>query len=448
MTRYALSCLCAWLWAVPTLTAETPTYLLQTELEAGDGWQALIELEVGGQLLVPAEAGPTKLPLSVSGKLQYEERLLSWSESGVARSLRYYDQARAKIQIEDGGLQRTLPATARTVIAEIRDRHSALNGLEHLLTREQMDLLQVVGNTLALQRLIPGRSFATGDSWSHPPEAIGPLLGLDYVAVCEVQSVVLGATRQQVQIRLSGTVHGTIDGAPTEFDLRGAYLFHQGLKRITKFNLALQERRTAGAVVPGVDVVAKVSIRLQPLPATSHLQAKQVELASAVPAHVKRDLLLDTPSFRLQHDKAWYVTADQGDMVSLRYLHDGDLVAHCNLTTLPPRSADRGTTLDQFEREVRTALDGELEKVTAASQWTTPLGNHCLGIVAVGQVQDVPMQWRYYLIQADGLPRVSLAVTLAQAALPQFRGAERQLVNSLELKPATAAAKQPVTAVR
>jgi hypothetical protein len=56
-------------------------------------------------------------------------------------------------------------------------------------------------------------------------------------------------------------------------------------------------------------------------------------------------------------------------------------------------------------------------------------------------VEEVPIEWRYYLISAPDLPRLSIAVTLKQSVLQQFNDADRQIVDSLELlsKPETAA---------
>ena len=73
--------------------------------------------------------------------------------------------------------------------------------------------------------------------------------------------------------------------------------------------------------------------------------------------------------------------------------------------------------------------------MTASRQWTTSQGNTCLGVVALGKVEDVPVQWRYYLIAAPGLPRVSIALTVEQSLIDKFADADRQLIDSLELFP-------------
>jgi hypothetical protein len=436
-------CLSTWCLTAVAYAEDNASFLLQSELKPGDSWTASVKLQVGGDLLVreaedeSKEEKEKKLPLTVTGEMRYEERLLGWSQDKVARSLRHYHSATAKIQVDEGGIERNLSDDCKQMVVEIRDNRSAINGRENPLTRQQLDLVNVAGNTLALQRLLPGRSLVEGESWDHSITAIGPLLGLDYVAVCEVSSVVVGFTNGYVQIRLAGTVHGTIDGAPTEMELVGAYLFHTKRKRITKFNLAIKEHRTASDIVPGLDVVAKVTIVLTPAAETGAFTAKQIEQAGDLSQPLNQNLLFEAQAqgYRFEHGIDWYVTAEQSELVSLRSMHDGELLAHCNVTTLPARSEGNFTSLEQFERDIRTALGENLESVVAATSWTTARGCHCLGIVAQGKVEDVSIEWRYYLVSAADLPRVSLAVTVEQSRLKQFDDADRQLVETLELLP-------------
>jgi hypothetical protein len=147
-----------------------------------------------------------------------------------------------------------------------------------------------------------------------------------------------------------------------------------------------------------------------------------------------------TKNFRFEYDAAWYVTAEERDLFSFRYLHDHELTAHCNLSVLPTRSAGRHTPLDQFERDVRQSLGDKLETVSAATEWQTKRGYNCLGIIAEGKVNDVPIQWRNYLVSADDCPRLSLAVTLERDQSEQFADAERQIIDTIELVPTPPAA--------
>ena len=324
---------------------ETEKFLLASELADGATTNVTVTLKVGGDLIVSEEKGVKKLPLTVTGKLQYTEQLLAESTdlADPIRSLRVYETAAAKIQVAKRGIERELPEPKRSIVAEVREGHAVLAGAETPLTRDQFDLINVVGNTLAFSRLLPGRELAEGESWDHDAAAIGALLGMDHVAACGVRSVVMGSEHQQVKIRMAGTIHGTIDGAPTEMEVRGAYLFHLQQKRVTKFNLAIQEERTASQIVPGLDVVAKVSVTVEPS-ATASAETLSENFISENSSEAARDisqplanrLRYEAPQLGYQflHDHAWYVTAEQSDLVSLRSMHNGDQTAHCNVTDI------------------------------------------------------------------------------------------------------------------
>jgi len=447
--RSLLNCLLLSVCVVtPSAAGEEAKFLLAAELAEGDTSTVAVMLEVGGDLIVSDETGTKKLPLTVAGELRYTEQLLSWPTDSAQplRSLREYETAVAKIQIEKGGLERKLPEEKRAVVAEVREGHALLVGAEAPLTRDQFDLINVVGNSLALNRLLPGRELAEGESWDHEADAIGALLGMDHVAVCEVRSVVTGSKHHQVLIRLAGTVHGTIDGAPTEMQLRGAYLFHEKHHRVTKFNLAIQERRTASQIVPGLDVVAKVSVTVKPSTTTwsEAFGENFSEAVRDVSQPLANTLRYESPQrgFQFLHSHVWYVTSEQSDLFSLRSTQDGNQTASCNVTTLPARSEGRETTLEKFELDVRKSLGENLETVTASTQWKTAQGHACLGVIAQGNVEGVPIEWRNYLIASPGLPRVSIGVTVEQSQIELFDDADRQVVDSLEFlaTPATATA--------
>jgi hypothetical protein len=263
------------------------------------------------------------------------------------------------------------------------------------------------------------------------------LLAMDHLAVCDVSSVATKLTNREVQIRMAGTVDGTVDGAPTEMELRGAYLFHLDKKRITGFNLAIKESRKTTEIVPGLDVVAKVFVTVKPRAKPFSVPKDLAAIASRTNRPLERKLVYQSPTsgFSFEYDPAWYVTAEERDLFSFRYLHDHQLAAHCNVNVLPPRSEGRQTKLDEFERDVREALGDKLETVSASTEWETTLGYHCLGVIANGTVKDVPIEWRHYLVAADDCPRLSLGVTLEQSQGAKFADAERQMIDSLKLEP-------------
>ena len=427
-------------------------YDLTTGAKSGDVIHVDATMEVGGDLFATdAEGKEAKLATSVVAKLDYDERLLDWSPyvEKPARSLRHYHNAKATLKTDEIGVDRQLAKEDRLIVVDVAaDGTSALNGIDQTLTRDEFDLVNVIGNTVLLERMLPGRSLKESEGWDHDAQTIGGLVGMDNVAVCEVRSVVTGMENRQVQIRLAGVVHGTVDGAASEMDLRGAYLFHLDERRITKFNMAIKEVRKAGQVSPGLDVVAKLSLVMTPLSAIDQADAfdkAQINAAKAkLPADLRR-LRVESADrgYRFMHDKAWFLTAEQREAMSLRLMVAGELLGHCNVSTLPARPADKPMTLQQFEENVVKSLGDKLGEVKAATEWANAAGHQCLGVVAVGTVDEVPMQWRYYFIGDAGKRPTTVAVTVEQSAEERFADADRAIIDTLVLldAPASTAAK-------
>jgi hypothetical protein len=397
-------------------------------------------LEVGGELLVDdAQGQPVQLPMSVAAKLRYDEHFLTWSvdPSVALRSARQYELAEATLKSDRGGANRSLPEEKQNIVVEVTAEGSSINGLVEPLTRAEADLVQMVGNTLVVDWLLPGRRVARGESWDHEPEVIKALLGMDHVAKCDVSSKVTGEAHHQVQIRLAGTVHGMIDGAATQIELRGAYLFHLQHGRVTKFNLAIREERQRGDAVPGLDATAKLTLLIKPQtkPLQDVFDRSNLELAREATTAQLRQLLVDMPGrgFRFRHAWEWYVTAETPELLSLRLIQEGQLTSHCNVSTSPADELAKPPALADFEKDVRASLGKKLDEVVAGKQWESSAGHRCLGIFANGKVEDVPVQWRYYLIHQQGLPRVTVSVTVEQSRMPGFADADRLIVDSLEL---------------
>jgi hypothetical protein len=435
-----------------SLAATGPAYDLTSGRQAGDVYHVSASMEVGGDLLVAdAEGQEDKLATSVVAKLDYDERLLDWSpySEKPARSLRHYHNAKATLKTEELGVDRQLSKDDRIVVVDVApDGSSALNALQSTLTRDEFDLVNIIGNTVLIERLLPGRSLKESEGWDHDPQTIGSLVGMDNVAVCEIRSVVTGMENRQVQIRLAGVVHGTVDGAASEMDLRGAYLFHLDERRITKFNMAIKEIRKAGQVSPGLDVVAKLSLVMTPLSKTDQddaFDAAQIAAAKGKQPSDLRRLRVESPQrgYRFLHDKAWYLTAEQRESQSLRLMVAGELLGHCNVSSLPARPVDKPMTLQQFEENVVKSLGDKLGEVKAATEWANAAGHQCLGVIAVGTVDEVPMQWRHYYVADAGKRPTTVAITVEQSAEERFADADRAIIDTLVLldPPPTTAAK-------
>jgi hypothetical protein len=419
-----------------------------------------IELEAGGHSLVQSadeakgDASPQRLPMSVSGKLQYEERVLvplvDSPPAGTPLAIRWYGNAEAVIKVGETGRTPKLADDCRLVLLESGAERPVLYSPDRPLSREQLDLIDVVGTSYFIDRLLPTAPVSKDDSWSHDAPVMGPLLTLDTVAVCEVQSTLDGFNASFAKMRLAGTVHGAADGAATELEVRAVYLYDRRAKRITQLNLAIRERRSIGGATPGVDATAKLQIRIERLNSSTNLSDRVVGKAVRPARMPHRDLVYESSplGLRFHHDRNWFVTSEARESVTLRRIDRGDLVAQCTLTALPPKSAGRQTTLEQFQQDVQQSLGKSFGELVSSRQWQNAAGLYCYQLVVRGMVDEVPVEWHYYLAFPESGERVSAAVTIEKPMVDRVGQVDAELFESVQLfprMPAVQTAKAPAS---
>jgi hypothetical protein len=284
---------------------------------------------------------------------------------------------------------------------------------------------------------LPTYAVATDESWSNDAAVMGPLLTLDSVAVCEVKSVLESFNASFAKIRLAGIVQGTADGAATELEVKAVYLFDRRSKRVTKLNLAVRERRSIGGATPGVDAVAKLQIQVEPIEKSAKLDDAAIAKATAATRHPAGDLVYESGplGLRFKHDRRWFVTSERRESVTLRRIDRSDLVAQCTLTALPPKSAGRQTTLEQFQQDVTFSLGKSFGEMVSSRQGQNSVGLYCYELVVRGLVEEVPVEWHYYLLAPESGERVSAAITLEKPMVDRVGQADRELIESLEIFP-------------
>jgi hypothetical protein len=429
--------------------------------DAGQLTHVAIQIEAGGHNLVRAQQQQTasqkddkasaateqKQPISVAAKLEYDEkRLVGWAADaavGDSLSVRYYDQTEAVIKVDKTGRTPQLTDDNRTIVIERGQQRPMAYCPAGTLSREELDLIDVVGDSISIDGLLPKQPVAEGESWATDASVMGPLLTLDTVAVCEVQSVLDEFNANYAKIKLSGDVQGTTDGAATQQEVRGVFLFDRRLHRIIRFNLAVREKRSIGGATPGLDVTAKVQVKIDPLEKSTHLTDDIIAKATSSSRTPLRDLLFESPTlgFRVNHDRQWYVTAERREAVTFRRVDAGDLVEQCTVTALPPKSAGRQTSLDQFQKDITYSLGKSFGELVSSRQFQNAAGLYCYEVIARGIVEEVPVEWHYYLVAPESGNRVSVAVTIEKSMLDRVGRADQDLIDSLELFPPTTATK-------
>ncbi len=401
-----------------------------------------IETRVGGALKPKTNASDTvarPVPIHAEMTLVYDELALNSPPDAPKRLVRTYERAEATIN----GRASQLRSERRRVVAQV-DAAGLLSlaATDGPLRREELDLLRATADSLTIDGLLPTTPVTEGENWTIPASAIVPLMGFDTTTIAEVTAVLTGATPLYARFQFAGAVHGQIDGAEVEMEVRGIALFDRLTSRLTKVNLAFTERRKPGPATPGVDVTAKVNVTVEPSVSPTPYRTGLLRRLTEAPLTTALELSHPHDEWRTESDRQWFLVATDSMATTVRRFDSGIIVGETTLTLLPPKSADRQPTLEMFEQDIRYALSKQLRQVIATDQWTNAAGLRCMAVVSRGEAEGTPVEWRHYLVSppTDGRA-VSIATTVDASLVEQLGGADRTLVESLTLPKVVGTAK-------
>ncbi len=440
-----------WAWGPLALAQET--YQLQSDRAPNQFDRVEATLQVGGDLVVSDDPKHTRPKMSVVAKVVYEERLLQTdpNTSLPRRSIRRYDAAEAVIKVENESVRPELPEDRRLIGAATDGTSITLFCPVGPLTRDQLDLVDIVGNSLVLDRLLPEKPVALNASWEHDKEVMGLLLGLDEVVHSDAKSTLVKVTEKSAIAEMSGQVQGTVGGGATTIAMKAKYRFDFRTRRINWFGLAINEQRSAGSILRGVDVVAKMQMELVPAAPSAPLSDAALQGMRLEPDAASTQLVFQPPAggWRIVHSRDWYVARDENRTAVLgRYVNDEWLV-NCTISGMPKLGQGQDVTLQQFQADVQKALGENFGRFLRAAQFASS-ANHRVFCVEVqgkaktevqGKPTEVPMVWHYYRVADRHGHQVVLAFSIEEPMLPRLEEADKALVESLRFTQAAVAAR-------
>ncbi len=424
------------------VAAAPKTYTLKCT-RAGETQDRIdVLLEVEGHLKV-AETATAEVPkvaplkMSVQAALSYHEKSLVVSDAsqGVRRSVRWYDKAEATIHIGGGEVRPVLRDERRLIGVEAAGPETTLFCPRGMLTREEVDLVDPPGNSLVLDQLLPEKPVAVGDKWKHADELLAAICGLEEVTSSDVTSTLVAADGGTARMEIAGRLAGEVTGLATKLEVKGKYSFQIDSGRITWFALLIKEDRTPGPIGPGLDVVARLQMKIVPGAESARLSAEALKGLPLEPTAELDRLSYAAPdgTWQVSHDRCWVVISERDAAAVLRMVEEGDYVAQCNIAAEPKPDVKPAPKLAAFQEEIRTALGKNFKRFVQASESTEETGEHIYRVEVAGEVSELPIRWIYYLVGDPRGRRVVAVFTIHETMLERFGEADRALVRSLRL---------------
>jgi hypothetical protein len=392
------------------------------------------------------------LPLAVDAVQKYLERRLpaAGREAEAYRSLRLYQVAESKIDVEKTHSSGQLVAARNLVVSQGRREGVSRYSPNGAMTRADVDLLNVPGDGLALLALLPKSNVESGEKWSPEAWVLQTLAGIDAVTKSELSCEIESATADVAVVKFTGAIEGATVGAATSVNVSGKLRYDRKGRYVRSVEMEQKEKRSVGAVSPGLTVTAKVTLERSP-------SADQGVLTDAVAEKIPLEpdvsvlmLNYDAPwGIRLVHDRDWHVFHHSGDSAILRLLDKGSLVAQCNLHLMTPAKAGQHTSEEAFQADIQKGLGDQFKSFAGAEEIKTDDGRYLYRVVVDGEgkskadnaVKPVPTKWVYYLCASPSGQQTSLAFAVQSDLFEKLGNRDLAMVKSLKfLTPMTAKA--------
>jgi hypothetical protein len=231
-------------------------------------------------------------------------------------------------------------------------------------------------------------------------------------------------------IEVVGDVSGVYLGAATDMSVRAKLQFDIAIQRINWLGVMIEENRSIGHVGPGLNLVARLQVKISPTDAPQMLTDAAKTAISTTPNAAVLQLKYDGGKgpWRFAHDRSWYAYQDDPQATVLRKLSNGELVAQCNIADMGTIDLKTMTTIDKFQQDLIAGLGKNFGKVAAASEYEDKNGYRVYKVLLDGMVDDLSLRWIYHLV-TDKTGKQSVVVFVVESSmLEQFGAADQELL--------------------
>lgn len=413
-------------------------YLLKSSRHAGSTDLVETLLEVTGDVKVLNEAQETvKDKMEVVAGFRYEERVDRFSLSSAPLvSVRQYNLAKAKMKIGNNTRNPELNEELQTIVSQLdRDKVSLFSPAGLLRGEELLLIEDLPGNTLTLDRLLPNREVAMGEGWKISDGVLRSFLSLEVIEENTMEAVLTAVADNMAMVEVVGDVSGIYLGAPTQMTVRAKFQFDLAQKRINWLGMLIEEDRSIGHVGPGFDLVARLQVKISPLDKPQTLTDEAMEEIDLRKTDKAMKLKYDGGKgpWRFDHDRDWYVYQDESSSTILRKLHQGELVAQCNIADMGKIDLKSMTDLDRFQQELIQGLGKNFGEVVAAEQSTNRFGYKEFTVILDGVVEDLPLRWLYTLLTDKNGQQAVVVFVVEARMLDQFADSDRALLETFRI---------------
>lgn len=414
-------------------------YDLSSSRAVGSTDMVEVLLEVAGDAKqITKERKQTTDAMKVVAGFRYEERILNFhsKEKVALKSVRLYDLARAKMSVGETKRTPELDKNHNLILCEIDNSGTTLFSPQGPLKSDQLLLIEgIPGNTLSLDLLLPEEKVKIGDSWKIPDHAIRSFVNIDAVETQSLEATLTSVAEDFAMVEIVGESQGAYLGAYTEMSVQARYQFDFRTRRINWVGMLIEEKRAVGHVGPGLEVKARLQVKISPLETPGSLSDEILEDRDLQRSEFNLRLRHDEGkgAWRFQHPRSWYLIEDSPKTTLLRMLEKGELVAQCNIVSMPRVERRSLTSLQRFADDLKQGLGKNFGQIAAMEESVNANGENELRVIIDGAVEDLPLRWVYYLLTDKKGNQVVVVFVIEAKKLQLFGESDQDILESFRI---------------
>lgn len=447
LRSWMAACLCIW---GTTAACAAEQYTLSEPVDDERVYGVGLRLDVQGKVqTLGAENKKVDLPLTGTAALSYRERRLLGigNQAESLRSVRDFENAQVDIEVAEEKTQVVLPEALKLIVAQGKSSGLESYSLGGLLSAQEVELLSPPTDSLGLLALLPTAAVEVGEEWSPPKWAGQFLARLEATTKNDLKCKLVNVEKNVAKITFKATVHGAVQGAPSELEISGTIDYDLGVKHITAADVQQTEKRTVGAVSVGLDISARMRLLRKVAQIGGRVIAPDV-LAAANQAPPSTAMLLrfEAPgNLSMLHARQWHLFKQTEQTSILRLLDDGLFIAQVNMSPIPSAKAGEHTTPEVFLADIRQSLGDRLKVIRKSEVVPSKDQRYLYRVIAEGAVGERQLTWIYYLIADPSGKQASMLISLDRELVEKLGPRDEELALSLRFgpPPVTALLKNP-----
>ena len=426
-----------------SLAADGPAVLHPSE-RVGEATSVVVELKGEGLFRAGPEVkdsaskedGAKARAIKVETRLEFVEKVLAVAKDGSpTKVVRRVERAGAAINGEVRATSAAIRPEVALLVAAMRDGQVVVVSPGGPLTRAELEVVQGVGDPLALTALLPAAGVAKGESWTVGNDAARSLSGYDSLDDNALKATLTSIDDARAVVRLEGAVRGSYLGGPGTINLNGSFTFDRRAGRVESLEVARAEVRKPGPVEAGLDIRSTLKVSRKGIDVPSELSDANL---AGVPTEIEADrelLLFKSPDglYQLVHDRDWHIDWDSPKQTILKRLEKGRFVAQCNLATGPNAGAGRHEDPARLRDDIKKAAGARFVAILGEGVVDgAPAGGYRYKVAIQGREANTDVLWYYYLIAGPRGDQVLGIFTLGLDQKDRFGDQDLRLIGSFE----------------